>query len=272
MRSRFFIGTTIAMLAGLAGLAIAGSGYCPIPGDIDGDNDVDLTDLATLLSNFGKTSDVDAGLVAYFPFDTDLNDHGTHAFNVTPHGSPTLVTGRVGGAAAFDGVDDWLGVQHGGALSFDIDNGSYSIAFWVEVAPTLSHDATVLQDRGAAANTPTSFSIGEHNGRQAFEADVYYGTPVGDRYASISRTQLLGGWKHVAATYQSDGVHLFIDGVQVAVSGVLPAGYPSGGATLATIGAGYFSGIQNFFTGNVDELRFYNRALSSEEICTLAGQ
>jgi hypothetical protein len=70
-------------------------------------------------------------------------------------------------------------------------------------------------------------------------------------------------WSHVAATYDGAMMRLYVNGVQVnsqAKTGALPSS--SGGRLM--IGGDDFFG--QYFTGRIDEVRIYDRALSVSEI------
>jgi hydrogenase maturation factor HypE len=83
-----------------------------------------------------------------------------------------------------------------------------------------------------------------------------------DQSASATASLALNTWTHLAATYDGTTVRLFVNGVQAgtrAVSGSLAA---STGALR--IGGNAVWG--EYFSGRIDEVRIYNRALSAAEI------
>jgi PKD repeat protein len=72
----------------------------------------------------------------------------------------------------------------------------------------------------------------------------------------------LNKWSHIAATYDGTSIRLFVNGVLVNSTAQVGAIAPS--TQPLTIGGNAFSG-QNW-TGLIDEVRIYNRALSATEI------
>jgi hypothetical protein len=76
---------------------------------------------------------------------------------------------------------------------------------------------------------------------------------------SPTRVPLDGQWHHLAATYNGTVLRVFVDGVQRASFNV-----------TATIGAStlplMIGGDAAFFTGLIDEVRVYNRALTATQI------
>ena len=61
-------------------------------------------------------------------------------------------------------------------------------------------------------------------------------------------------------------VRLYVDGVQVSSMSTASATPDNTGIQPVRIGANSLA-LNGFFTGNVDEVRVWNRALSSTEIC-----
>lgn len=84
---------------------------------------------------------------------------------------------------------------------------------------------------------------------------------------------LTSNWAHVAVTRDANTCKLFLNGRQVdsvAVSAApvdgLSNGLLVGGSNLLAL-----FGVEGFYDGLLDELRFYNRALTRAEIDTLSG-
>jgi len=71
-------------------------------------------------------------------------------------------------------------------------------------------------------------------------------------------------WTHLAATYDGTTLKMFVNGTQVSSKAVVGAMSPSTG--LLKIGGNAIWG--EWFSGMIDEVRIYNRALSATEIQT----
>ena len=75
------------------------------------------------------------------------------------------------------------------------------------------------------------------------------------------------GWKHVVAVREQDQLRLYLDGHQVAQS----ASFAAGCYNLDTAAPFYIGfGSVDYFSGDMDEVRMYNRALTAEDVATLA--
>jgi hypothetical protein len=71
-------------------------------------------------------------------------------------------------------------------------------------------------------------------------------------------------WSHLAATYDGTTLRLYVNGVQVATRAVVAPLLTSTGALR--LGGNSIRG--EYFQGRLDEVRLYNRALTSTEIQT----
>src|SRR3989304_6042914 len=63
------------------------------------------------------TPDINAGLVAYYPFNGNGNDESGNGNNGTVNGGMAYTNGVAGQAASLDGVDDYVRVASADALS-----------------------------------------------------------------------------------------------------------------------------------------------------------
>jgi hypothetical protein len=77
-------------------------------------------------------------------------------------------------------------------------------------------------------------------------------------------------WHHVGLVYDLDVFHrrLYVDGILVVEDTTAVAGNPSDGGLY--IGASKELEAGSFFSGLIDDVRIYNRALIAEEIAAIA--
>jgi hypothetical protein len=74
----------------------------------------------------------------------------------------------------------------------------------------------------------------------------------------------VNAWTHVALTYDGSALRLFVNGTQVATRSV-------GGTIQSSTNPLWIGGNQpygEYFTGLIDEVRVYSRALSATEVQT----
>lgn len=209
------------------------------------------------------------GLVAYYSFDegsgTFLHDHSGTGNNGFINAAVWSSSGRSGSALSFPGMTD--------------DGGTS----WVAVPDSSSLDLTTGMTLEAWVNPATLNGFENVGGligvlvKEKEFPDLCYGlfasssggnVPAADVFIDWDQTvygpwQLaLNAWTHLAATYDGATLNLYVNGVLVASSPQTGAIATAPGSLY--IGSGEYWG--QYFTGMIDEVRIYNRALSQDEI------
>ncbi|HSC90581.1 MAG TPA: LamG-like jellyroll fold domain-containing protein [Gaiellaceae bacterium] len=196
------------------------------------------------------------GLVAAYGFDegagTSAGDAGSNGNNGTLAG-PTWTIGRFGTALQFDGVNDWATVPDSASL----DITRMTLEAWVY--PTTSN------------STWRTVVFKEQTGDLVYGmyAQTSSNQPSGHAYVSGSDRVVKGTsplpvnqWSHLAATYDGSAVRLYVNATLVGTTTISGSISTSTGA-LRIGGNGVWP---EWFTGRLDEIRVYNRALSASEI------
>jgi hypothetical protein len=203
---------------------------------------------------------LNSGLVAYFPFNGDANDYSGNANHGKVHGA-TLTNDRFGktnGAYIFDGVNDYINVSHN--ISLNMAN-SISILVWVKLNDTSTNDQDIISKTESG-----SFSLVYKETDQKVSGNRFcFFLKSGNAYKYFYSTTLNANskWICVAATYNDSIVRIFIDGN-------LNAEYVCSGAIVnnkspLVIGNESVQ-LNDPFDGLIDDIRIYNRALSTEEV------
>jgi hypothetical protein len=199
----------------------------------------------------------DTGLMAYYPFEGNASDASGHGHNGTPEGGPQFVTGHIGQALDFDGVDDFVSTGKV-ASQLDIDgNKPRTVSAWVY---TRGFADGGIYDVGARVASE-DFSL-RTLGDVADQWRVqYWGGDFDFTFNTLER------WVHFVHVH--DGTHTVVYGDgQVLVNRE---------KTLNTTDTnpfqiGLYGWPGNFFYGIIDEVRVYNRALTQAEALGLAGR
>lgn len=212
----------------------------------------------------------DADLAAYFSFDGNLDKLHNEAPDGKGEGSAAglqSVPGIRGQAVRFDG-------DHGAAFPnlLQVDRwDAFSLDFWIRDNTASPQPIVVLQRTNGTDVGYNGFDLMLQNG--VLEARFYRVWP-GNGIGVKSRTPIAQHkWQHIAITYDGSstaaGLRLFLDGKELATNVLRDHIHKK--ATLATYGAGQFTlgerfRDRGFKEGEFDELRLYNRALSSLEV------
>jgi len=218
----------------------------------------------TAIFNFGNTSkcgvndgNLTKGLVAYYEFEGNADDSSGNGNNGVAHGGVTYLEGVIGQAGSFDGVDDKIIVNND--LSLNFNTSQFSISAWVN---TSQHKIwkRIVTKRGAT-NIENWYSLAIHNGKARFEI---YASKNLDSNIDISDNS----WHLITITRNSENrkFSMYIDGI-------FEISMVDEGKNLDSANAPLEIGIWNneyydnsIFKGLIDDLRIYNRALTTEEI------
>ncbi len=222
--------------------------------------------ISTLAHTKVAFADLKDGLVAYYPFNGNTNDESGNGNNGTVSGA-TLTTDRFGksnSAYSFDGVDDYIKIAN--SSSFNLST-SHTFAIWVKLNVYPSTYVRLMNKWVWGAEDKT-LSIGQNGTVGYYLYNIFGGKSV-DSVTALT----LGAWHHIVAVYDGATAKIYING-QFGTSksasgdvsdssGVLYFGYNPDRA---------WESVQNFINGHLDEIRWYNRALSASEIQELYNE
>jgi hypothetical protein len=199
-------------------------------------------------------------LVAAYSFNegtgTSLIDRTGTGHTGTISGATWTTQGKFGSALTFDGVNDWVTVNDANDLDFTT---GLTIEAWVY--PTTSGSwRNVLIKEQTGGEVYNLYANADTNAPAAYLAPASLPGVALDARGSAALP--LNTWSHLAATYDGTTLRLYVNGSLVGSRAVASALVTSTGALR--IGGNSVWG--EFFTGRIDEVRLYNRALSVAEI------
>ena len=211
------------------------------------------------------------GLIAFYPFNGNANDESGKGHSGTVSGA-TLTEDRFGRekhAYAFDGVDDEIVIPPPAGLS----SKGFTVSLWVRFDFPEEHSE--WKDIGDGAIECRDPVIGQDDGYaiRCFQLWVWQGQLLWHRmneYSSVWTKWHVetDKWYHVAATFYGAEHVLFVNGKKewgtpgiFKVSSCEPIRIGSKGDELVKKRA--------YFAGSVDDIRFYDRALTEAEVHSL---
>ena len=203
-------------------------------------------------------SSVKKGLLAYYPFSGNANDASGNGNNGTLVNNVQFGADRNGlQGSAFDlagGANNGRIVTNSSFFNFQYNN-SFSISYWV-------------LDAGSYGGRLVSNENSEGNFRIASYGNGVYAIAFGSSVGYLYDTLTLNTWTHITYTYENRSVKLYKNGILKTV-GINSSIYPFNYGAPFTIGAKAAPSYDNWL-GKLDELRIYNRALTSKEAKYLA--
>jgi len=216
------------------------------------------------LWSFKTTPDIqitDPNFVGWFNFNADENNiavdwsgYGNHG---DIYGSPNHVSGYELSALEFDGIDDYVEIPR--LISTDL-----TMMAWIKTA-TPGPDGTTGRD-GSGLCWSDHAGGGDHFLMSVLGTKLAFETgPGGNPNTTSNRDIVKGEWVHVAVTREesSKDVKFFIDGAPD-VTGNHSGDNNVGSNPMIVIGANLLD--SRYFTGFIDEVRFYDRVLTQQEI------
>ncbi len=180
----------------------------------------------------------------------------------TTAGGPTWVTGKTGDyALSLDGTTQSASVPDDDSLDLTT---AFTIAGWIKPGRSLTQDLFKKADMGLtdgyevglSTATKVLFRINQDSNGDAYRINSTTSYPTD----GIT-------WMHVVATYSDGTMKLYINGVQE--GGDLAAPAPAINGLPFTLGTQ--ATAPRYYQGAMDDVRLYDRALSTDEIRLLAG-
>jgi gliding motility-associated-like protein len=203
------------------------------------------------------------GLVAYYSFDLcDATDDTMNGANGVIGGAPECECGPQGSSLHFNGISD--NVQFLG--SFDLlFAGDFTISFFM--LPENSPGIIDILSKKETCNIDNSIAIRYDSGSKTLRAEIAESISI----RSESRAVLDGPdcWKHIAWVRNGTNLLLYLNGVQVhsvSTPGFLDA---SNNGVMSIAASPCLANGELRFAGRLDELRMYNRALTTAEVESL---
>lgn len=211
------------------------------------------------------------GATTLYGFESNTNDSSGNGNDGTPT-SISYSTGKVGSkAASFNGSTSTI------ACSFQT-SGDFSVAMWVKTTGGSTSGTSTSQwwagkglvdgdINGNAADWGTSIV----NGKFAFGIGAVNPSQT-DVTVLSSATINDNAWHHCAATWNeaTGAMSVYVDGV-LSGSGTNGAGYPRNNPIAIKIGRVASGSGSISLNGAIDDMRYYDRVLSSTDVASLAA-
>ncbi len=201
-----------------------------------------------------------SGLIAYYPFNGNANDESGNTTNGINNGG-TFVNDRAGNpskAIQFNG-SSWVDI------GTTLQNNPFTINFWVYVPALPSSGNNYALISKLDNNSPHLYKNHEiylqSNGKVNI---IIAGGTIWNNFTSIG-TLTTNNWKMLTLSYNGSTASFYINGV---LDASLSVNYSiSNVKTVFGRRAGPFNSTDNiYFNGRLDDIRFYNRALTDQEV------
>ncbi len=210
-----------------------------------------------LSKNVTKSGAPEAGLIGWWAFDEPAND--TVTLDYSGHG----LGGVLENAERAAGIDGHALVCRGGSVMVGSSpllspTHALTVTCWVKT-DLAGQKHTWFVNRIFGGSTSTGFRLGTQDGKPCF------GVPVTSFSHHLTGKALLpvGRWTHLAGTFDGAVMRLYMDGEE---QGSLARPGPLHPNTQPLCLGNYDAGHAAHFTGLLDEVKLYSRALTADEV------
>ena len=198
------------------------------------------------------SADITTGLVSHYKLDetsgtTAYDSAGTNTGTVT---GATFTAGKIGNALSFNGTSDYVTVPYNSSLEL---GNTGSVSLWVKPSVT-----SPSQTRNLITYGGTSYNNGYLLNQHDTILRVYW--MFGTAAITVNNAFTANVWSHIVLTNNNGALTAYVNGIQ--------AGSGTSSGTIVNNYATYIGGVPTGWieTGNIDDVRVYNRVLSDAEI------
>lgn len=210
------------------------------------------------------------GLQVYYSFSdaasSTATDYSSNGHSGTPGGGPTATPDRFavpGAAYNFNAATKYIAGNDSGLPA---GNSPRTMCSWMRPATLPSAGGFAIAAKYGSPSTSAANYIGLYNNAGTMNA-IYSGW--GD-HLNIAYNFAANTWYHICGSYDGTNAQLYVNG---ALIGFLAKSWNTTliGANGIVVGRGDMT-TSYPFTGDVDDVRIYNRVLADNEILALSGQ
>ena len=196
------------------------------------------------------------GLVAWYPLDGNAQDYSGNSYSLTANAGFPTVAGKFGTAYSSDGSTQYLSGATGSQTNL---TASLTLSGWVNLNNT---GVTHMIMRYGSYYWQYSLDVSTNS------VQFHYSTPgLLNSNIQLSATISLNAWHFVLLTYDGATVTAYLDGISIGTASVSgPLISVASGTMLVNSQNTYAQQLSSSF---LDDLRIYNRVLSSSEITSL---
>ena len=177
-------------------------------------------------------------------------------------GTPAYSSGKIGPGLRFGTPGE--GVRVADASALNVGTGDFSVDAWILTTSPAPY-SPILSKFEAGSNRGWAVWV-DHGNRLA----ARLGDGTASDYPSGPQTIADGSWHHMAVTVDRDdtsGVKFYLDGNRIGAGNPTSRSGTVSNASDVRIGGGYAAtGDPVFFSGTLDEVRLYRRALTLREV------
>ncbi len=210
-------------------------------------------------------ADISEGLVGWWTFNdgsgTSAADSSGQGHTGTLTNGPVWTGGKRDGGLSFDGINDYVDLNN----NITADASDFSYAVWVKSAA----GSGAIMGRGQdGSGSGWSVAVDDNGTGYGFNIVRTVPSIVQVPGAGGGITVVLGQWQHIVVIYrQGVSITMYVNGGFD--STISDAGSVLRSSSVGVRIGGNAGGSNAYFSGVIDDVRIYNRALTETEIKTI---
>jgi gliding motility-associated-like protein len=220
--------------------------------------------LLTCLSFSSLTAQTTIGLVAHYAFDGNFEDATGNTSNTgQPVGTPVFTCGVRGQAILLDGANDQVRILSNAGVNNEFDTEDFTVSMYYKPVGLNGFQYLLAkQDTGCV------------NGREFYlrfaplseTLNLVLGQDNDKRNSILAIVESQACWQHVVIKREGLRVSLYLNGEFVRDEGAASRVNIETDTPLYIGGGECIGGVETTFSGLIDEVRVYSRALEDDEI------
>lgn len=204
----------------------------------------------------------DNSCVALYRFEGDATDTSGN-FNGTAS-NLTYGTGKFGQCGVFNGSSSYVNIY----LQWQ-RLSTFSLSIWVKPTVTPTGYQMILNNRNIATDYMGALFYTEHDGKISFLGTVKNGSWTDTVLYKFGAPPVGGAWTHYVVVKNGGTLTAYTNGVLTKSGSCSTAGYT---LTDCSVIGSNMSAIGGRYTGSIDQVRIFNRALTQEEVTSLYAE
>ncbi len=219
-----------------------------------------------------SSTSLPSGLALHWTFDTasisgtTVTDTSNNGGTGTMYGNPAVVTGKLGQALSFNGVNSLVSMYAYGDPLTEFNN-SITLSAWINTTNSSRTEAIISKYSAAGSGDGYVFRTDA-----AGHVELMVGSGDLSAYpATVTDTSIVnnGQWHHVAAVItMGQNVQFYVDGKLSSTAAMYTLANGDAWSNLE-VGSSSYAPYGNYFTGSIDEVQVYDRALAAAEVSTV---
>lgn len=228
------------------------------------DRAITESEISELFHENGWSNDISNDLVAYYPFNGNANDESGNSNHGTVNGA-SLIPDRFGNlncAYSFDGIDDFVEIN---TEVVNFETNDFTISYWLYInnfPESKNQDIMGKREAGSWGNY-FNFSI-TTSGFVGLE--INEATSEDRNVCTTNSSIITQQWNKITLVRKGLNIEIYLNG-QLSKSIVGNTIHNLNNTVDLVFGARYYnSNLVHFFNGGLDDIKFYSKALTKDEI------